>query len=483
MLKYSLIDIKDYVLKLAELIAEVIRVDVEIVDKNMTRIAGTGRYGSFIGKSLEGESFIYKRVIESGKKLVVENPGFHKFCSDCRMKHSCGEKFECCTPVIIEREVVGVIALICFTDEQKKIILAKLKEYSDFLDKMAELIASKAKENFEELQKERIIAQSKAEAVNEITLDSIIGEDIKIKELKNKLRNIADSYANILFTGESGCGKELFARAVHYEGKRRNCPFIAVNCGAIPEALLESELFGYAAGAFTGANKTGKIGKFELANNGTIFLDEIGDMPLQLQVKLLRVLQDRVVIPIGSNKPIKVNVRVISATNKNLEELIKIGSFREDLYYRINVIPLEIPPLRNRKGDIILLFKYLLKKYCDSYGIEIPDISGDVIRHIQEYSWFGNVRELENTVEYIINMLESERTIYVKHLPKKLINNNNLYIEEDEFNLEVLERKTIIQALKKYGTNTEDKKQAAKALGISLASLYRKINIYEIAFH
>ena len=130
-----------------------------------------------------------------------------------------------------------------------------------------------------------------------------------------------------------------------------------------------------------------------------------------------------------------------------------------------------------------MLFKYLLKKYCDSYGIEIPDISGDVIRHIQEYSWFGNVRELENTVEYIINMLESERTIYVKHLPKKLINNNNLYIEEDEFNLEVLERKTIIQALKKYGTNTEDKKQAAKALGISLASLYRKINIYEIAFH
>ncbi|ERI89635.1 Sigma-54 interaction domain protein [Clostridiales bacterium oral taxon 876 str. F0540] len=481
MLKYSLMDIKEYVLKLAELIAEVIRVDVEIVDKSLTRIAGTGRYGSFIGKSFEGESFIYKRVIESGRKLVVENPGFHRFCADCRMKHSCAEKFECCTPVIIEKEVVGVIALICFTDEQKKIILAKLKEYSDFLDKMAELIASKAKENYEELQKEKIIAQSKAETINEITLNSIIGEDNKIKELKSKLINIADSYANILFTGESGCGKELFARAVHYESRRRNFPFIAVNCGAIPEALLESELFGYAAGAFTGASRTGKIGKFELANKGTIFLDEIGDMPVQLQVKLLRVLQDRIVIPVGSNKPVRVDVRVITATNKNLDELIKTGSFREDLYYRINVIPLEIPPLRDRKGDIVLIFKYLLYKYCSKYKIEIPQVSSEVIRCFQSYSWFGNVRELENTVEYVINMLEGEKIVKLNHLPCKLLENKSSYMEEQELNLEMIERKTIIRALKKYGTNTEDKRHAAKALGISLASLYRKINNYRIA--
>jgi transcriptional regulator with PAS, ATPase and Fis domain len=477
--KYSLINIKEYVLKLAELIAEVLRVEVEIVDKELIRVAGTGGDASLAAKNHDGECLIYRRVIETGKKLVLENPGFHKFCTDCRKRHYCPEKFECCTPLIVDKEVVGVISLISFTDEQKKVILTKLKEYSDFLDRMSELIASKAKENYLEIQKERLI-KSAAGDINIINLDSIIGKSNKILELKQKVRKIADGYANVLLTGESGTGKELFARAIHYESKRCEKPFIPVNCGAIPENLLESELFGYAGGAFTGANKGGKIGKFELASGGTIFLDEIGDMPLQLQVKLLRVLQDRVVIPVGSNKSMRIDVRVIAATNKNLEELVRIGEFREDLYYRINVIPIKIPPLRDRKEDIYLLLCELLNKYCCIYGLPLPKVSEKVMVCFNNYSWTGNIRELENAVEYIVNMLGSDREIHVEHLPPKLIEGNDNVDTDKELKLESLERNAIIKALKRYGTNTEDKKIAAEALGISLASLYRKINSYGI---
>jgi transcriptional regulator with PAS, ATPase and Fis domain len=472
-------NIKNYVLKLAELIAEVLRVDVEIVDNNLVRVAGTGRYDSFTGKELEGENFIYRRVIESGKKLVVENPGFHRFCSDCRKRHSCMEKFECCTPVIVEDDVIGVISLICFSDEQKKVILAKLKEYSDFLDRMSELISSKAKENYLELQKERLIKNLGKDS-QIVNLDCIIGESKKIIELKQKIKNIADGYAHVLFTGESGTGKELFARAIHFESKRCERPFIAVNCAAIPENLLESELFGYASGAFTGANKGGKMGKFELANSGTIFLDEIGDMPILLQVKLLRVLQDRMVIPVGSNKPVKIDVRVVTATNKKLEELVSQGKFREDLYYRINVIPIKIPPLRERKEDIPLILNFLFNKYCRIYETEVPIVSEEIMELFYKYPWIGNIRELENTVEYIINMLGGSKKVAFKHLPPKIVEVCSSLEYKDELNLEVLERNTIIKALKVYGMNTEDKKRAAEALGISLASLYRKINSYGI---
>jgi transcriptional regulator with PAS, ATPase and Fis domain len=479
MIKYSLMNIKDYVLKLGELISEVLRVDVEIVDSTLKRVAGTGRYESFTGKNLEWDCLIYSRVIETGKKMVLENPGFNRFCTDCRKRHYCSGKFECCTPVMVDKEVVGVISLICFTDEQKRVILSKLKEYSDFLDRMSELIGSKAKENYLELQKERQIKNASSDNYM-VNLSSIIGESRKIIELKQKLRNIADGYANVLLTGESGTGKELFARAVHFESKRYQKPFIAVNCGAIPENLLESELFGYAAGAFTGASKGGKIGKFELANGGTIFLDEIGDMPIHLQVKLLRVLQDRMVIPVGSNKPVRIDARVVAATNKNLEELVQSGSFREDLYYRINVIPIKIPPLRERKEDIELLLEGLLNRYSKIYEISVPMVENEIKNLFRNYHWAGNIRELENTVEYIINMLGNDKIINLRHLPPKFLETCSNSSAEDNLNLENLERSTIIKALKRYGTNTEDKKRAAEALGISLASLYRKINSYGI---
>jgi transcriptional regulator with PAS, ATPase and Fis domain len=284
----------------------------------------------------------------------------------------------------------------------------------------------------------------------------------------------------VLLTGESGTGKEIFARAIHFESKRCERPFIAVNCAAIPETLLESELFGYASGAFTGANKSGKIGKFELAQGGTIFLDEIGDMPLQLQVKILRVIQDRLVIPVGSNKPVRIDLRVVTATNKDLEQLVKEGKFREDLYYRINVIPIKIPPLRERKEDIELLLDFLLNKYCRRYGIAIPRFNDDIVELFGSYPWIGNIRELENVVEYIINMLGGDKEVSRKHLPPKLIEACSSLNIEEELNLQSLEINAIIKALRRYGMNTENKRKAAEALGISLASLYRKINSYNI---
>lgn len=587
MIKYNLMDIREYVLKLAEVISEVLRVDVEIVDSNLFRIAGTGRYKNKACVSIEGESYVYKKVIETAKKQVIENPGFNKLCSNCPKKNSCIEKFECCTPIIVEGKVIGVLSLICFTENQKKIIINKFKEYEDFLDKMSDLIATKAKENsieseknalmkelestinyiqdnvvvvdndfkiifanfkFKELLKLKFNIEDKnlndidisiSDYGKRITIDnctqfdlsindisrkvfgcinevpsrsgrtskviifrdmkklhktiyehsqvntvmdfsSIIGNSKELQKAQLKAKKVAAGHASVLITGESGTGKELFARAIHYASPRKDGPFIAINCGAIPDTLLESELFGYVPGAFSGASKNGKIGKFELANNGSIFLDEIGDMPLHLQVKILRVLQDKVVVPIGGNKPVPINVRVISATNKNLEVMVKNDEFREDLYYRLNVIPIEIPPLRKRKEDIPILVQHFLHKYCSYYNIETPIVDEKVLKALEDYYWPGNIRELENTIEYVINIVQYGKSIELNHLPPKILAFKETVNISDELNLENLEKQTILKALKEYGENTEDKRKVAKALGISLSTLYRKLEKYNI---
>lgn len=212
----------------------------------------------------------------------------------------------------------------------------------------------------------------------------------------------------------------MFARSIHNEGNRKSKAFVAINCGAIPDTLLESELFGYVKGAFTGADPMGKIGKFELANKGTIFLDEIGDMPIYLQTKLLRVLQERKITRVGSNKEIDIDVRVIAATNKNLKELIKENKFREDLYYRLNVIPFEIPPLRERIDDIEILIEFFINKYTNLLDKSFENIvmTEDVKRAFYRYSWPGNVRELENTIEFIVNMIGVDGIIDKEVIPK-----------------------------------------------------------------
>lgn len=305
---------------------------------------------------------------------------------------------------------------------------------------------------------------------------------------------IAGSNSSVLLIGESGTGKELFAHAIHHNSLREEAPFVAVNCASIPENLLESELYGYEDGAFTGAKRGGKKGKFELANGGTLFLDEIGDMPLAMQSKLLRVLQEKEVQRVGGHKPIPVDVRVIAATHRDLEKLVEEGQFRQDLYYRLNVIKIDIPPLRKRKADIPQISQILLKKLEGKfyrYGTELSDA---VMERFMQHSWPGNVRELENVLERCINVLDG-KTIQLMHLPLYLRDDRNDYEEYQQSDvtkaagllraqepvrplketLAAAEKQAIQHALAFVGGN---KIEAAKLLGISKSSFYEKCKAF-----
>lgn len=313
------------------------------------------------------------------------------------------------------------------------------------------------------------------------TFEDIMGESESIRRAKNQALLTARGNSTVLITGESGTGKEMFAKAIHYASSRAKGSFVTVNCGAIPENLLESELFGYEKGAFTGANDKGKYGKFELANCGTIFLDEIGDMPLHLQVKLLHVLQNMRFERVGGNKVIIVDVRVVAATNKNLEDMIKEGTFREDLYYRLSVIPLTIPPLRERRTDIKLLMYHFLNKYNTFMNKKIIGFTEEVEYIYETYAWPGNVRELENAVEYGTNMAFGDK-IGIDAVPNRLLKNdtNTIQIEESDLPLneqvKFYEKEILTRKLKKYGSNTNAKDLVAKELGLSRATLYRKLS-------
>lgn len=317
------------------------------------------------------------------------------------------------------------------------------------------------------------------------TFDDIMGESEAIVKAKNLSLLTARGNSTVLITGESGTGKEMFAKAIHFASPRSKGQFVTVNCGAIPENLLESELFGYERGAFTGANDKGKIGKFELANGGTIFLDEIGDMPLHLQVKILHVLQNMRFERVGGNKTIIVDVRVVAATNKDLEKMIKEGTFREDLYYRLSVIPLMIPPLRGRKSDIKLLMHYFLQKYNRFMNKKITGFSPEVDELYINYNWPGNVRELENAVEYGTNMAFGD-TIGIDSVPARLvkivaspmeIKDSNLPLGEQ---VKMFEKEIFIRKLEKYKGNSNAKDNVAKELGLSRATLYRKLSELDI---
>lgn len=316
---------------------------------------------------------------------------------------------------------------------------------------------------------------------NQSTLfEDIIGESSEITLVKDRAKLVANSNSTVLILGESGTGKELFARAIHYSSNRRDKPFIAFNCAAIPESLLESELFGYEAGSFTGATKGGKLGKFQLAQGGTIFLDEIGDVPIHLQTKLLRVLQEKSLEKLGGHKSIDLDIRVIAATNKFLEQMVSDGSFREDLFYRLSVIPINIPPLRERKGDIKILLNYFLNHYNLKLRKNIKGFQQNAEEILMHNKWKGNVRELENVIEYAVNM-ETSSYISLNSIPQRI----RVGMVEDQSHiklipLEEMEKKLIYEALEIYGHGVQDKNRVAQVLGIGIATLYRKIKKYNL---
>ena len=322
------------------------------------------------------------------------------------------------------------------------------------------------------------------------TFDDIIGEGELIKASIVQAKHAADTPATVMLRGESGTGKELFAHAMHNASSRRSGAFVRVNCAAIAESLQESELFGYDEGAFTGAVRGGKKGYFEEANGGTIFLDEIGDVNLSVQAKLLRVLQEKEIIRVGGNKSIPINVRVIAATNANLEQRIIEGIFREDLYYRVNVFPIFVPPLRGRKEDIPALTTHFRKKLGREFGRKVAEISPEVIKIFMDYDWPGNVRELENVIgRAIINMNYNEEVILPQYVPP-LGNSRrkSVFDRPDEQNninsdgtleeiMDAVEKKVLQEALKKTKGN---KTMAAKLLGIATRSLYYKLEKHNL---
>jgi len=316
------------------------------------------------------------------------------------------------------------------------------------------------------------------ESSEKITFDVILGQSPQIREVVALAQKAALSSATVLITGESGTGKELFARAIVSAGARKEAPFVAINCAAIPEALMESELFGYEDGAFTGAKHGGKIGKIEAANQGTIFLDEIGDMPLYMQAKLLRVLQERRLERVGGLKQIPVDVRVVAATHQNLPKMVEEGSFREDMYYRLNVIPCNIPPLRERAADIELLIHAFLKKYSRLYQKNVSTLEPDLRDCLLAYSWPGNVRELENVIEFGVcfetGPVLRRKTIGPK-AAKKIVEDLPADVEPLHKAISRVEKILIQRALDKYKNMPNPIEMAAESLEISRATLYRKL--------
>ena len=306
------------------------------------------------------------------------------------------------------------------------------------------------------------------------SFQNIIGESDKIMLAKTMAEKAALTDSSILLLGESGTGKELFVHAIHQESSRAANPFIKINCAAIPHELLESELFGYEAGAFTGALKGGKAGKFETADGGTLFLDEIGDMPMSMQSKLLRVLQEKEIEKIGAQYPLSVDVRIIAATNKNLEDLTTQGKFRADLFFRLNVFGIKIAPLRERLGDIDILIPCLLDKICSRMGKYIENISPEAVKKLKKYSWPGNVRELENVLERAVNLIGKEGIIAPQHLPEK-ISGQIVDMEINSLNESIAqsERTAIEKALTIAKGN---KAKAARLLNISRTKLYNRLS-------
>jgi len=321
------------------------------------------------------------------------------------------------------------------------------------------------------------IEQLRKEIEGRYSCEDIISQSHKMQNLFAILPNIAESNTTILIEGQSGTGKELFARAIHNMSFRKDKPFVAVNCGALPDTLLESELFGYKAGAFTDAKKD-KPGRFALAQGGTIFLDEIGDVPVSVQVKLLRVLQDKTYEPVGGISPVKADVRIITATNKKLDELVKKGKFRDDLYYRINVMKLELPPLRDRKEDIPLLVDHFISRFNRLNNKNICCVTNEVTAALLAYDFPGNVRELENIIEHCFVLCEGE-IIEVKHLPASVrpdLKKENAKNSEPA-TIKQMEIILITQALKR---NKGNKTAAAKQLGIDKSTLFRKMKAFDI---
>lgn len=430
---------------------------------------------SIIKIMLEGEEMIVDHAEDGvkGLKLFEQNMNYDTVITDIKLPKLNGyEVFE-----NIRRldETVPIIIITAFgniPDAVKAIKSGAFDYIAKPFDNDEFLIVVKKAIQFRKIQGEN---RSLKNFVRSTIKPEIIGESKKIKELNTLIEKIASKDIPILITGESGVGKELVAREIHFSSPRSCNPFISINCAAIPENLFESELFGYKKGAFTGAERD-KRGKIQEAEGGTLFLDEIAELPIHIQAKLLRFLQEGEIEPLGYSKPVKIDVRVIAATNRNLKEMVKEGSFREDLFYRLNVFPIEVPPLRERKEDIPLLVNHFIKKF----GYRNLTVSEEAMNRLVNYHWQGNIRELENVIYRLCIMCNGNEITDIDlpvEIDSNLLKNINLKLPEDYLDLEEVEKNIILSALKKFGGN---KSKTAEYLRIPRHVLLYRLEKYKI---
>lgn len=371
------------------------------------------------------------------------------------------------TPVILITGFGTVDSAVAAMRSGASDYLLKPVQFEDVLLRIRRALEVGEMRRDRRIMTEQLAAQS--------TFHSLVGESPAIAKLFELVRKLSAVRSSVLIVGESGTGKELFARAVHYNGITREKPFVAVNCGAIPESLIESELFGHRKGAFTGAVKD-RIGYFEAANGGTLFLDEISTLPLNVQSSLLRVLEERVVVPVGDTRPRPVDMRIVAASNQDLHELCRAGTFREDLLYRLDVVRLQLPPLRQRRQDIPLLAHHFLDKYTREMGKQVTGITNAAMRALLNHEWRGNVRELENVIERAVIFAEG-RDIDAGDLPFHAVGDTSQNGEDLKQALLQFERQHIIYSLRRH---QYDKAETARHLGIGVSSLYRKLEELKI---
>lgn len=429
-----------------------------------------------IKKSLEYEGYEVVTA-ENGEKGIetVYKGGIDLVITDLKMPEKTGEEF--LHDILEFDKHIPVIILTGHGNIETAVDMMRLGAY-DFMtkpfniDKML-LIIARALEN-KNIKKTNETLEKRVDYHE--SFYGMIGHSSKMLKVYEAIKQVARTKATVLIEGESGTGKELVANAIHQISDRAKQPYITVNCAALSEGVLESELFGHEKGSFTGAIDK-KIGRFEAANKGTIFLDEIGEINQVVQVKLLRVLEERVIERVGSNTTISVDIRVIAATNKKLSEEIKEGRFREDLYYRLNVIKIEMPPLRERREDIPLLIDNFIKEFSQVHNIEITNVDKKVYKLLSSLQWEGNVRELRNTVETMV-VMSKDGKIDESNIPNwVLTSSTDDFIIDKEMTLEELEKKYINHLLSK---NNFNKAQVAKILGIERATLYRKLKDYNV---
>jgi transcriptional regulator with PAS, ATPase and Fis domain len=373
-------------------------------------------------------------------------------------------------PITVNREIVAGVGIVHYRE---------LQDMKELLDKLNSLESELA------LMKEAYGGRRGAH----YTIQDIVGDSPQVLTMKRQIRKAADSNSTVLILGENGTGKELVAHSIHYLSARSDKPFVRINCAAIPAEILESELFGYVGGAFTGSNRSGKKGKIEIADGGTLFLDEIGDMSFPMQAKLLRFLQEKEIERLGENKVRQIDVRVMAATNQDLPEQIRNKQFREDLYYRLQVLQLDVPPLRERLQDISLLVKFFVEKFNRIFGKKVQTIAPEVADILNSYHWPGNIRQLENVMERAFNMVEAEE-ILPEHLPAylwELLKPQKMPVRDVAARIglnanladakQKLERQQIKETLDKTRGN---KSEAARLMGITRTTLYQKLQKYKL---